>query len=328
MVRAKLLAPIGLVSCFLFAGHTGAFAQWPGQSETVKKDPRGWPNTQEDRAPVSDPPRTDSRSSTNNLLCAFDYRHAAGAVANFRIGRSGKPVCPAGGTDYGSYFSGDRKKALEDLIKQAGVRRDRIVAVEKPGFRNAAAVLCEARDGEIKRLVIWDPEFLGGLDRKAGTRWASVAVLAHEIAHHLNLDTGQNPRSIPPHERRQQELFADQYAGANLRRLGASRRHAVAVFYHMGAGGESHPPSQRRVAAAGRGWDGSSSAGTASGGNRLPRYDTPSRRDDYSPPRPRPPRVATLCMTQAGFCGMLVRGPVGAPCFCRTPFANFPGMAR
>ena len=122
-----------------------------------------------------------------------------------QTGRSGRPICPAGGTDYGNYFSGNRLEALEALIAQAGVRRDRVVAVEQTGFGNAAAVLCEGRNGEMKRLIIWDPQFLGDLDREAGTRWASVAILAHEIAHHLNLDTGQQRRPTS-HESKEQEL--------------------------------------------------------------------------------------------------------------------------
>lgn len=335
-------ALLGSALCILISDIGPSFAQWPGEKETSKSRSGGWPNIEADRNRDPNAVRRGSPRSVNNLLCAFDYLQAARALNNFRIGRSGRPICPAGGTNYGSYFSGDRRKALEDLIKQAGVRRDRVVAVERPGFRNAAAVLCEAHDGEIKRLIIWDAQFLAELDRKAGTRWASVAVLAHEIAHHLNLDTGQNPRSIPPHERRQQELYADHYAGAKLRQLGATRREAVAVFHHMGAGGSSHPPSGQRVAAAGRGWDGSSGAGTGRSGDRKPGYIPPGgsgrytpppsqrRRDPYRTPRP-PRRFATLCVTPRGFCRinpMLGRPRVGALCACYTRYGVFPGTGR
>ena len=333
---------LGIALCISISVSGPSFAQWPGEKETTKRQSGGWPTIEADRNRDPETQRRGTPGSVNHLLCAFDYMHAARALNQFRVGRSGRPVCPAGGTNYGSYFSGDRRKALEDLIKQAGVRRDRVVAVEKPGFRNAAAVLCEAHDGEIKRLIIWDARFLAELDRKAGTSWASVAVLAHEIAHHLNLDTGQNPQSIPPHERRQQELYADLYAGAKLRQLGASKREAVAVFYHMGAGGSSHPPSERRVAAAGRGWDGSTDAGSGRGGDRKPGYNPPvgsgrytpppsqRRRDSYRTPRPQR-RFATICVTPRGFCRnnpMLGRVPMGARCACYTSFGVFPGIGR
>lgn len=339
MERLELLIFFGFIACLLFSSHGTAFADWPASTKGSKGDSSGWPvfekrdgAARRTRGPTSG---GSSRPGADNLLCAFDYLRAARAISHFRIGRSGRPICPAEKTNYGSYFSGDRLKALEDLIKQAGVRRDRIVAVEKPGFQNAAAVLCEGRNGEIKRLIIWDPEFLGELDRKTGTPWASVAVLAHEIAHHLNLDTGQQRRPKPA-ESRKQELFADWYAGAKLRQLGASRRQAVAVFYHMGAGGSSHPPARQRVAAAGRGWD-------ESDGDRKPEYNPPDRsdrdtsrlpsqrRDDtYRTPQPQH-RIATICVTPVGFCRnnpMLGRVLVGGRCACYTPVAVFRGIGR
>ena len=305
-----------------------AHAQWPGQEQTPKIGSEGWPTTNGD----TESGGTHGRPGAHNLLCAFDYLRAARAVNHFRIGRSGRPICPAGGTNYGSYFSDDRRKALEKLIAQAGVRRDRVVAVEKPGFHNAAAVLCEGGNGEMKRLIIWDPQFLGDLDRKAGTRWASVAILAHEIAHHLNLDTGQQRRPTP-RESKEQELYADRYAGARLRGLGAARRDAVAVFRFMGAGGATHPPWQRRVEEAGRGWDLARSGGTepgggttGPGGDRRSRYDRPGQRDSYR--KPPPPRMAAFCVTPAGHCRMGMRVPVGARCICYSRFGVFPGVGR
>lgn len=342
MKRINVLVLIGVVFGGLFTGGGAVFAQWPGQEKPAQRGSGDWPGAGTDRNTGLERGKARSPARANNLLCAFDYLRAARAMSHFRRGRSGRPVCPAGGSNFGSYFSGDRRKALEDLIKQAGVRRDRIVAIEKRGFRNAAAVLCEGRNGEIKRLIIWDPKFLGELDRKAKTPWASVAVLAHEIAHHLNLDTGQQRRPTST-ESRKQELYADWYSGAKLRQLGASRRQAVAVFYHMGAGGSSHPPWKQRVAAAGRGWDGSSGARTGGGGDRDPgntrpdrsgrdtsRLPSPGRRDPYRTPQPQR-RMATICMTPRGFCRSDPRRPqvpVGAPCSCVTPFGQFYGIGR
>ena len=321
MNRRNFVAVASLLSALPFTWRCSALAsEWPFQGQSSNGNEEGWPDFRDSRKTR----QNEDILGRNNVLCAFDYLGASRTLSNFRIGRSGRPICPSGGTNFGNYFSGNRRKALETLIKQAGIRRDRIVAMEKPGFRNAAAVLCEAGDGEIKRLVIWDPQFMSDLDRKAGTKWASVAVLAHEIAHHLNLDTGQNPGAIPPHERRQQELYADRYAGAKLRVLGASRREAIAVFRQMGDGGTSHPPWQRRVAAAGQGWDGSTE-------NLDPDPNRPRRGGSNAPPPPARPRMATICMTQYGFCRSnprLGQVPVGARCACYTPYGVFPGIGR
>ena len=138
------------------------------------------------------------------------------------------------------------------------------------------------------QLIMWDPDFMGELDRSAGTKWASVAVLAHEIAHHANNDTGQG--RLPAHKRREQELYADRWAGQRLRSFGARRNEAVAVFAQMGEGGETHPPSRQRVAAAGEGWDRAEEGGLGTGRSTGPSTRSP-------PPQP---RLAQFCLDGFG----------------------------
>ena len=234
---------------------------------------------------------------------------------------AGVPPCPRGAARsdsgrssyFSNYFSNDRRAALLKLIKSTGVREDRILVMEKPGFRNAAAAQCAMPDGEIMQLIMWDPDFMEELDRSAGTKWASVAVLAHEIAHHANNDTGQG--RLPAHKRREQELYADRWAGQRLRSFGARRNEAVAVFAQMGEGGETHPPSRQRVAAAGEGWDRAEEGGPGTGRSTGPSTRSPS--PSPSPLPPPQPRLAQFCLDGFGNLVCPTRpAPPGALCMC------------
>lgn len=323
MNRRYFFTAVGVL-CALWAGNNLAFGQWPGESKAPRVDSDFWPGASQKPTGNYVPPNAE------NFVCTFDYLSPAQIPSLMGMGPHGKPMCPSSPSNYGSYFSGDRQEALERLIEQAGVRQDRIVTMEKAGLQNAVAMLCEDYDGEVKQLVVWDPHFLGELDRKAGTNWASVAVLAHELAHHLNNDTGQNPGRIPPHERREQELYADRYAGQKLRAFGVSKDNAVAVFHHLGAGGDTHPSADERVVMAGEGWE----AGRAQTVEDVPPPDDRdypgSRKRDFDPPPPPPPPppMATVCLTQFGICQMMTPLQPGAPCRCFTPMGAFPGMAQ
>ena len=259
--------------------------------------------------------------NAEKFACMFEYSRHANAVNKLALRANGIPICPQNGGSYGSHFSGDRRSALDALIRDAGVRKDRIIAMEMLDIQNAGAIICEDDQGRKKQLVMWDPQFLETFDEKAGTGWASVAILAHEIAHHLNNDTGQSPGVIPPHERREQELYADRYAGQKLRQFGATRKEAVAVFHHMGEGGHTHPPSEKRVAAAGQGWD--------RGRTGMPPDPSP---DPGPGPVVTPPMyVASYCQTPIGFClwnPMTPPIPVGAPCLCPTFRGPIQGIAH
>src|SRR3990170_47680 len=50
---------------------------------------------------------------------------------------------------------------------------------EQNGINNAYATIIRNR-----RYIIYDNDFLENLDSYAGTKWASVSVLAHEMGHH------------------------------------------------------------------------------------------------------------------------------------------------
>jgi hypothetical protein len=75
-----------------------------------------------------------------------------------------------------------------------------------------------------------------------------VAILAHEVGHHIRLHT------VIPGRDHEFELEADYQAGFILRRLGASLEQTQVAFRTMGTDVASHPARAQRVQAATLGW--------------------------------------------------------------------------
>ena len=100
-----------------------------------------------------------------------------------------------------------------------------------------------------ERRIVYNEDFIDDLTGESESVWANVAILAHEVAHHLNnhLEGGDEER------RRIEELEADRFAGYILFRKGASEEATQRVFRALGGGGE-YPPVRDRVAAARNGW--------------------------------------------------------------------------
>ena len=112
---------------------------------------------------------------------------------------------------------------------------------------NAAAVVYDGR-----RYLLYNPRFLAAVNRAGHTDWAGISILAHEMGHHLNGHTLRGGGSQP-----QDELEADEFSGFVLRRLGASLAQAQAAMAAVSPTENSatHPGSQPRLAAIGRGWN-------------------------------------------------------------------------
>ncbi|WP_308915231.1 hypothetical protein [Jannaschia sp. LMIT008] len=90
----------------------------------------------------------------------------------------------------------------------------------------------------------------GMLTRPEGDRWPLIAVVAHEIGHHVAGDTRG-----PVRRGHAAELFADARAGAVLRRMGARLPQAQELWRDFAVrGSETHPPRAARLDAVERGW--------------------------------------------------------------------------
>lgn len=111
---------------------------------------------------------------------------------------------------------------------------------------NAAAVTYAG-----KRFIVYNPVFMAKIDRAAGRSWASIAILAHEIGHHLIGHTLE--RSVNQHR---SELQADEFSGYVLRKMGASLEDAQIAIKLAGSENASHthPAKSDRLQSIAKGW--------------------------------------------------------------------------
>ena len=118
---------------------------------------------------------------------------------------------------------------------------------EQNGINNAYATIIRN-----KRYIIYDNDFLENLDAYAGTKWASVSVLAHEMGHHYRNHTINSSGSTPP-----KEIEADYFSGYVMAKLGVTLNEARAAMEQIASprASASHPAKADRLTAITQGWD-------------------------------------------------------------------------
>lgn len=136
-------------------------------------------------------------------------------------------------------------KALEWITENVGLSDNFLLA--SATFKKKVVAFAVIRSK--KRYIVYDEE-VNFTEPKGQVSWFSLAVLSHEVAHHLAGHTAVKNQS--PHKR---ELEADRFAGFMLGQLGASLHQAQAftkIFSLKGS--KSHPPRAERFNAATLGW--------------------------------------------------------------------------
>lgn len=153
----------------------------------------------------------------------------------------GKKILPSSTFVYADGAEEIIKMILESMGLEASFE------VKKTNVLNAAAVVYQGR-----RYVLYNPAFITAMNKMAGTSWASVAILAHEIGHHLNGHTLDGKGSLPSIE-----LEADEFSGFVLRKMGASLSDAqLAIRIVASAKATStHPAKNDRLMAIADGWN-------------------------------------------------------------------------
>lgn len=127
-------------------------------------------------------------------------------------------------------------------------------------LREANVLNIEATVKHKKRYILYNPAFITSLNNISKDNWGVVALLAHEVGHHLNGHTMRKGGSKP-----KLELEADEYAGFVLYKLGASLRQSQSVIYLIARekGSRTHPARAARLAAIAKGWNKAAENSTA-----------------------------------------------------------------
>ena len=118
---------------------------------------------------------------------------------------------------------------------------------EQNGINNAYATIIRNQ-----RFIVYDNRFLEQLDSYAGTKWASISVLAHEMGHHYYNHVLAQSGSTPS-----KELEADFFSGYVMGKMGAGLEEAKAAMAKIAspAASSSHPGKSDRLNAITKGWN-------------------------------------------------------------------------
>jgi hypothetical protein len=110
----------------------------------------------------------------------------------------------------------------------------------------------EATLSHKQRLIVYNPAFMEWINKAVGNKWGSIALIAHEMGHHLNGHTLHRTGSEPA-----LELEADEFAGYVLKKLGATLEQAqrVMIFIASNEASATHPGRADRMLAIKNGWD-------------------------------------------------------------------------
>ena len=186
----------------------------------------------------------------------------------------------------GNNFSSDyeAEKTLDQILNIIGAKKN-FVLTPCSEINNAFAVSYKGI-----RYILYDKSFIKLISSKTNY-WSSIAILAHEVGHHINghtkdLNIYQN-KSIEPasmSKKRQQELEADEFSGFILAKLGATINQALSftnIFIEKDDTYDSHPSKSKRISAIKSGF---------SRGN-----ETLAKNNDYVPDRykSRPSNITT-----------------------------------
>jgi hypothetical protein len=154
-----------------------------------------------------------------------------------------------------SFQSDNQARAvLRQVLAAAGLAgmEDRIVIRASAQTANAEAAI-----EKNERLIFYNAEFMQEISVRTGNYWSMVAILAHEVGHHVRFHT------MLPGREHEFELEADYQAGFILARMGARLEEAQAAFRTFPVeASRTHPARADRVQAVTLGWtDGASGAG-------------------------------------------------------------------
>ena len=142
------------------------------------------------------------------------------------------------------------KQVVAEIMRYTGLPANFVVVEGQ--VPNAAAVIIAGPDKVPRRVIAYNPAFMGEVIRATqANNWAPVSIMAHEIGHHLSGHTIVPGGSQPPIE-----LESDKFSGFVLYKMGAplkDAQNAIATLIPE-ADGQTHPGRRKRLAAIASGW--------------------------------------------------------------------------
>lgn len=139
--------------------------------------------------------------------------------------------------------------SLQDMLYQIEkiIRSDEHYELKKANVLNIETKLTHK-----KRVILYNPTFITDLNNASKNNWSVIALLAHEIGHHVKGHTSHKGGSKP-----QLELEADEFAGYILNKLGATVEQSQNVMYFIASttASKTHPSRKERLLAIEKGWN-------------------------------------------------------------------------
>lgn len=169
-------------------------------------------------------------------------------ITVFRIGF----VHASPATDHGAAYN-DTSSAGIQATTQLLTEIMNVVGLKQNFELKEAKVLnIEASVSHRKRYILYNPAYITWINNVTKSKWAAMALLAHEVGHHLNGHTIRKGGSTP-----ELELEADEFAGFVLRKSGASLEEAQEVMKYIAKTetSKTHPGRSLRMTAIENGWD-------------------------------------------------------------------------
>ena len=175
------------------------------------------------------------------IILSSCFQLQAASLNNERFCFSGTPDQPLQAR---AFPENGPTEIIDLILETVGLKAS--FEVRKANVPNAAAVVYQGR-----RYILYNPSFIAAMNKAAGTPWAAIAILAHEIGHHLNGHTLDGKGSAPTIE-----LEADEFSGFALRKMGASLEEsqiAMRIIANARAT-RTHPARNDRLMAIADGW--------------------------------------------------------------------------
>ncbi|MEJ7611049.1 MAG: hypothetical protein WKF88_07710 [Ferruginibacter sp.] len=140
--------------------------------------------------------------------------------------------------------SEDAKRAVAGIMNVVGLNSN--FEVKQAPIPNAAAVIFNK-----KRFILYNAGFIDRINSASGDKWAAIAILAHELGHHLDGHTLSGDGSQP-----QSELEADEFSGFVLCKMGASLEQAQSAMALLAGerASSTHPAKSNRLLSIDNGW--------------------------------------------------------------------------